>query len=65
MRKSKLISVILFTDDILRVMEFDSELSALCQEIDQHYLKIREYKDNAANLKGEKNLPVLRAGGRY
>ena len=32
----------------------DSELSALCQEIDQHYLKIREYKDNAANLKGEK-----------
>ena len=35
----------------------DSELSALCQEIDQHYLKIREYKDNAANLKGEKICP--------
>ena len=35
----------------------DSELSALCQEIDQHYLKIREYKDNAANLKGEKFCP--------
>ena len=29
----------------------DSELSALCQEIDQHYLKIRE------NLKGEKICP--------
>ena len=28
----------------------DSELSALCQEIDQHYLKIREYKDNAADF---------------
>ena len=35
----------------------DSKLSALCQEIDQHYLKIREYKDNAANLKGEKICP--------
>lgn len=35
----------------------DSELSALCQEIDQHYLKIRGYKDNAANLKGEKICP--------
>lgn len=35
----------------------DSELSALCQEIDQHYLKIREYKDNAANLKEEKICP--------
>ena len=43
----------MFTDDILRGME----LSALCQEIDQHYLKIREYKDNAANLKGEKICP--------
>ena len=35
----------------------DSELSALCQEIDQHYLKIREFKDNAANLKGQKICP--------
>ena len=35
----------------------DNELSSLCQEIDQHYLKIREYKDNAANLKGEKICP--------
>ena len=26
----------------------DSELSALCQEIDQHYLKVREYKDSAS-----------------
>ena len=32
----------------------DSELSALCQEIDQHYLKVREYKDSAANIKGHK-----------
>ena len=31
----------------------DSELSSLCQEIDQHLLKIREFKDNAANLKGQ------------
>ena len=35
----------------------DNELSALCQEIDQHYLKIREFKDNAANLKGQKICP--------
>jgi len=35
----------------------DNELSSLCQEIDRHYLKIREYKDNAANLKGEKICP--------
>lgn len=35
----------------------DSELSSLCQEIDQHYLKIREYKDNAANIKGQKICP--------
>ncbi len=35
----------------------DSELSALCQEIDQHYLKVREYKDNAANIKGQKICP--------
>lgn len=35
----------------------DSELSALCQEIDQHYLKIREYKDSAANIKGQKVCP--------
>lgn len=35
----------------------DSELSALCQEIDQHYLKIREHKDSAANIKGQKVCP--------
>ena len=35
----------------------DSELSSLCQEIDQHLLKIREFKDNAANLKGQKICP--------
>ena len=35
----------------------DSELSSLCQEIDQHLLKIREFKDNAANLKGQKISP--------
>ena len=35
----------------------DSELSALCQEIDQHYLKLREYKDSAANIKGQKICP--------
>ena len=35
----------------------DSELSALCQEIDQHYLKVREYKDSAANIKGQKICP--------
>lgn len=35
----------------------DNELSSLCQEIDQHYLKIREYKDNAANIKGQKICP--------
>ena len=35
----------------------DNELSSLCQEIDQHYLKIREFKDNAANLKGHKICP--------
>ncbi len=35
----------------------DSELSALCQEIDQHLMKIREYKDNAASMKGKKVCP--------
>ena len=35
----------------------DNELSSLCQEIDQHYRKIREFKDNAANLKGQKICP--------
>lgn len=35
----------------------DNELSSLCQEIDQHYLKIREYRDNAANIKGQKICP--------
>ena len=35
----------------------DSELSALCQEIDQHYLKVREYNDSAANIKGQKICP--------
>lgn len=35
----------------------DSELSVLCQEIDQHYLKIREFRDSAANLKGQKVCP--------
>ena len=35
----------------------DNELSSLCQEIDQHYLKIREFKDSAANLKGQKICP--------
>lgn len=35
----------------------DNELSSLCQEIDQHYLKIREYKDSAANIKGQKICP--------
>lgn len=37
----------------------DGELSVICQEIDQHFLKIREFKDNAANLEGRKSvLPV-------
>lgn len=35
----------------------DSELSVLCQEIDQHYLKIREFRDSAANIKGQKVCP--------
>lgn len=35
----------------------DSELSVICQEIDQHYLKIRELKDSAANIKGQKLCP--------
>lgn len=35
----------------------DSELSVICQEIDQHYLKIREFKDSAANIKGQKLCP--------
>lgn len=29
----------------------------MCQEIDQHYLKVREYKDSAANIKGQKICP--------
>ena len=32
----------------------DGELSVICQEIDQHFLKIREFKDSAANLRGKK-----------
>lgn len=35
----------------------DSELSVICQEIDQHYLKIREFKDSVANIKGQKLCP--------
>ena len=35
----------------------DGELSVICQEIDQHFLKIREFKDNAANLRGKKICP--------
>lgn len=35
----------------------DSELSVLCQEIDQHYLKIREFRDSVANIKGQKVCP--------
>lgn len=35
----------------------DSELSVICQEIDQHFLKIREFKDSAANLRGKKICP--------
>ena len=33
------------------------ELSVICQEIDQHFLKIREFKDSAANLRGKKICP--------
>lgn len=35
----------------------DGELSVICQEIDQHFLKIREFKDSAANLRGKKTCP--------
>ena len=35
----------------------DGELSVICQEIDQHLLKIREFKDSAANLRGKKICP--------
>lgn len=35
----------------------DSEISTLCQEIDQHYMKIKALKDKAANLSGEKICP--------
>ena len=35
----------------------DGELSVICQEIDQHFLKIREFKDIAANLRGKKICP--------
>lgn len=35
----------------------DGELSVICQEIDQHFLKIREFKDSAANLRGKKICP--------
>lgn len=35
----------------------DGELSSLCQEIDRHYLKVREYRDNAAKIKGQKICP--------
>ena len=35
----------------------DGELSLICQEIDQHFLKIREFKDSAANLRGKKICP--------
>ncbi len=35
----------------------DGELSSLCQEIDQHYLRVRELRDSAANLKGQKLCP--------
>ena len=53
----KIRSKITGEERIIEKIKVDSELSALCQEIDQHYLKIREYKDNAANLKGEKICP--------
>lgn len=35
----------------------DGELSVICQEIDQHFLKIKEFKDSAANLRGKKICP--------
>ena len=35
----------------------DGELSVICQEIDQHCVKIREFKDSAANLRGKKICP--------
>ena len=35
----------------------DGELSVICQEIDQHFLKIIEFKDSAANLRGKKICP--------
>lgn len=35
----------------------DEELSALCEEIDQHMQKISEYKEAMANLKGQKICP--------
>lgn len=35
----------------------DGELSVICQEIDQHFVKIREFKDSAANLRGKKICP--------
>lgn len=37
--------------------DIDGELSVICQEIDQHFLKIREFKDSAANLRGKKICP--------
>ena len=35
----------------------DGELVTFCEEIDQHFLKIKEYKENAADLKGKKICP--------
>lgn len=35
----------------------DSELSVLCEEIQQHMLKIKEYRSSAADIKGQKICP--------
>lgn len=35
----------------------DGELSTFCEEIDQHFLKIKEYKSEAADLRGKKICP--------
>lgn len=35
----------------------DGEFVTFCEEIDQHFLKIKEYKENAADLKGKKICP--------
>lgn len=36
----------------------DKELVTFCEEIDQHFLKIKEYKENVADMRGKKVCPA-------